>query len=112
MKLRVKALLTHLACLAAVVAASPVLAQDPSTCRAVHFADIGWTDITSTTALASTVFEGLGYQPVTTVASVPISFAGLRSKQARRVARLLVARAGESDCTVHRFEVDPGAATA
>ena len=81
MKSRVKALLAHLACLAAVAAASPVLAQDPAACRAVHFADIGWTDITSTTALASTVFEGLGYQPVTTVASVPISFAGLKSKQ-------------------------------
>ncbi|USU20585.1 choline ABC transporter substrate-binding protein [Paraburkholderia fungorum] len=81
MKLRVKALLACLVCLAAVTAAPPVLAQDPDTCRAVHFADIGWTDITSTTALASTVFEGLGYQPVTTVASVPISFAGLKSKQ-------------------------------
>jgi glycine betaine/proline transport system substrate-binding protein len=85
MKLHIKALLTHLACLAAVagaaVATPPAFAQDPAACRAVHFADIGWTDITSTTALASTVFEGLGYQPVTTVASVPISFAGLKSKQ-------------------------------
>jgi len=61
--------------------ALPSFAQDPESCRAVRFADIGWTDITSTTALAATVFEGLGYQPVTTVASVPISFAGLKSKQ-------------------------------
>ncbi|WP_179402296.1 choline ABC transporter substrate-binding protein [Burkholderia guangdongensis] len=55
--------------------------QDPETCRTVRFADIGWTDITSTTALASTVFEGLGYKPTTTISSVPISFAGLKSKQ-------------------------------
>jgi glycine betaine/proline transport system substrate-binding protein len=81
MKLRINAALTYLACLAAAVISLPALAQDPPACRAVHFADIGWTDITSTTALASTVFEGLGYQPVTTVASVPISFAGLKSKQ-------------------------------
>ncbi|MGY6254277.1 choline ABC transporter substrate-binding protein [Paraburkholderia caledonica] len=85
MELRIKTRLARLAYLAAAfagaVTALPAFAQDPATCRAVHFADIGWTDITSTTALASTVFEGLGYQPVTTVASVPISFAGLKSKQ-------------------------------
>ncbi|HXZ08486.1 MAG TPA: glycine betaine ABC transporter substrate-binding protein, partial [Paraburkholderia sp.] len=80
MKLRVKALSAGVACLVSLLA-SHAYAQDPETCRAVHFADIGWTDITSTTALATTVFEGLGYQPVTTVASVPISFAGLKSKQ-------------------------------
>ena len=55
-------------------------AEDAS-CRTVRFVDIGWTDITSTTALASVVFEGLGYAPRTTVASVPISLAGLKSKQ-------------------------------
>jgi glycine betaine/proline transport system substrate-binding protein len=86
MKLSVKALPVCLAAAvasfaAAVVFAQPAFAQDPESCRAVRFADIGWTDITSTTALASTVFEGLGYQPVTTVASVPISFAGLKTKQ-------------------------------
>jgi len=71
MKLSVKALPVCLAAAvasfaAAVVFAQPAFAQDPESCRAVRFADIGWTDITSTTALASTVFEGLGYQPVTT----------------------------------------------
>ena len=46
---------------------------EAAACRTVRFADIGWTDITSTTALASTVFEALGYKPTTTIASVPIS---------------------------------------
>ncbi|MGU7779217.1 choline ABC transporter substrate-binding protein [Burkholderia sp. PU8-34] len=55
--------------------------QDSESCRNVRFADIGWTDITSTTAMASTVFEALGYKPTTTISSVPISFAGLKSKQ-------------------------------
>jgi len=54
---------------------------EDASCRTVRFVDIGWTDITSTTALASVVFEGLGYAPKTTVASVPISLAGLKSKQ-------------------------------
>lgn len=56
-------------------------AQDAAACRTVRFADIGWTDITSTTALAQTVLKGLGYEPTTTRVSVPISFAGLKSKQ-------------------------------
>lgn len=83
MKSRLHALAATVATAAVLAAtlAQPALAQDPPSCRAVHFADIGWTDITSTTALASAVFEGLGYQPTTTVASVPISFAGLKSKQ-------------------------------
>jgi glycine betaine/proline transport system substrate-binding protein len=54
---------------------------DDASCHTVRFVDIGWTDITSTTALASVLFEGLGYSPRTTVASVPISLAGLKSKQ-------------------------------
>ena len=47
----------------------------------MRFVDIGWSDITATTALATTVFEGLGYNTTKTIASVPISFAGLKSKQ-------------------------------
>lgn len=55
--------------------------NDDASCHTVRFVDIGWTDITSTTALASVLFKGLGYDPKTTVASVPISLAGLKSKQ-------------------------------
>jgi len=56
-------------------------AADPAVCRDVHFADVGWTDIAATTGLASTVFQGLGYRPTKTIASVPITFAGIKSKQ-------------------------------
>jgi glycine betaine/proline transport system substrate-binding protein len=56
-------------------------AADPAVCRDVRFADVGWTDIAATTGLASTVFEGLGYHPTKTIASVPITFAGIKSKQ-------------------------------
>jgi glycine betaine/proline transport system substrate-binding protein len=55
-------------------------AADPSSCRTVRFADVGWTDIAATTAVASTVLEGLGYKPTTTIASVPIAFAGIKKK--------------------------------
>jgi glycine betaine/proline transport system substrate-binding protein len=42
---------------------------------------VGWTDIAATTGIASTVFQGLGYNPTKTIASVPITFAGIKSKQ-------------------------------
>ncbi|HEY4297694.1 MAG TPA: choline ABC transporter substrate-binding protein [Paraburkholderia sp.] len=60
---------------------SSVWAAEPATCRNVRFADVGWTDIAATTGLASTVLEGLGYKPTRTIASVPITFAGVKSKQ-------------------------------
>lgn len=70
------------ACAAALPMQSTLAADThDASCKTVCFVDIGWTDITSTTALASVLFEGLGYSPRTTVASVPISLAGLKSKQ-------------------------------
>ena len=62
--------------LAALIAA-PVLAAEPEKCGAVHFSDVGWTDITATTALASTVLKGLGYEPSVSILSVPVTYAGL-----------------------------------
>ena len=57
--------------------ANPVLAQDD--CSTVRFSDVGWTDITSTTALTSTVLEGLGYQAEDTLLSVPVTYTSLRN---------------------------------
>ena len=62
-------------------AAATAHAADPAVCRNVRFADVGWTDIAATTGLASTIFQGLGYNPTKTIASVPITFAGIKSKQ-------------------------------
>lgn len=70
-----------LAAAAAVLMTTSAYAADPAACRNVRFADVGWTDIAATTGLASTVFEGLGYNPTKTIASVPITFAGIKSKQ-------------------------------
>ncbi|BAL27028.1 glycine betaine/proline ABC transporter system, substrate-binding protein (plasmid) [Azoarcus sp. KH32C] len=55
-------------------------AADPASCRMVRFADVGWTDIAATTAVATTVLEGLGYKPTNTIASVPITFSGIKKK--------------------------------
>lgn len=53
---------------------------DPPSCRTVRFSDVGWTDVTSTTAIASELLSRLGYTPTITVLSVPVTFASLRNK--------------------------------
>ena len=60
---------------AAVIAlgAVPAFAQDAESCEAVEFSDVGWTDITATTALTTTVLEGLGYAPDIKILSVPVT---------------------------------------
>ena len=49
-------------------------------CQAVRLSDIGWTDVTSTTALFSSLLQQLGYQPKITVLSVPVTFAAMKNK--------------------------------
>ncbi len=66
---------------AAAPATTAAAGAEAKTCGTVKFADIGWTDITATTALTSTVLEGLGYKAEATIASVPIAFAGLKKGQ-------------------------------
>ncbi len=46
-------------------------------CETVRFSDVGWTDITATTAVASTVLEGLGYESDVQVLSVPVTYTAL-----------------------------------
>jgi glycine betaine/proline transport system substrate-binding protein len=59
----------------AVIAAAPAFAD----CSEVTFSDVGWTDITTTTATATHILEGLGYKVDTKVLSVPVTFASLES---------------------------------
>lgn len=54
---------------------------DPATCKTVKFSDVGWTDITATTAATSAVLKGLGYAPHTDVLSVPVTYQSLHNKQ-------------------------------
>jgi glycine betaine/proline transport system substrate-binding protein len=46
-------------------------------CDTVIFSDVGWTDITATTAATALVMEALGYETETKVLSVPVTYAGL-----------------------------------
>ncbi len=46
-------------------------------CDAVTFSDVGWTDITATTAATTTVLEALGYDTTTRVLSVPVTYVSL-----------------------------------
>lgn len=56
-----------------------VLAADPGSCKQVRFSDVGWTDITATTAAAAVVLDALGYEPTETVLSVPVTYASLKN---------------------------------
>ncbi len=48
-----------------------------SQCDTVRFSDVGWTDITATTAVATEVIEGLGYKTTTQLLSVPVTYTSL-----------------------------------
>ena len=57
----------------------PVVAHaaEPEQCKTVNFSDVGWTDITVTTATTSEILKGLGYKPRTTMISVPVTYKSL-----------------------------------
>ncbi len=46
-------------------------------CDKIVFSDVGWTDITATTAAASVIAEALGYETETKLLSVPVTYTGL-----------------------------------
>ncbi|MHA3913596.1 choline ABC transporter substrate-binding protein [Halovulum sp. GXIMD14793] len=48
-------------------------------CEEVTFSDVGWTDITATTAATKTVLEALGYDVDVKVLSVPITYASMKT---------------------------------
>lgn len=57
-----------------------VQAAEPASCQKVRFSDVGWTDITATTATASLILEALGYQPETQVLSIPVTYSSMKNK--------------------------------
>lgn len=57
----------------ALCAATPAFAD----CGKITFSDVGWTDITATTAATSLVLEALGYETETKVLSVPVTYISL-----------------------------------
>lgn len=59
----------------------PVTAAQDAACRAVRFADVGWSDIAATTGLAAVILDALGYKPSTVVASIPVALDAMKHKQ-------------------------------
>jgi glycine betaine/proline transport system substrate-binding protein len=55
-------------------------AAEPASCGTVHFADVGWTDITATTATTSFILKALGYDTDIKVLSVPVTYTSLKNK--------------------------------
>jgi glycine betaine/proline transport system substrate-binding protein len=80
MKMRIaRALLSALAVGIAFMA-SPSLAAEGPACRTPRLADIGWTDVTVTTAVAGRIFQGLGYTPKIQVLSLPVTYVSMKNK--------------------------------
>lgn len=63
-----------------VLGAAGAAAQEAESCGKVRFSDVGWTDITATTATATTILKGLGYETEVTVLSVPVTYTSLKNK--------------------------------
>ncbi len=48
-------------------------------CEKVTFSDVGWTDITATTAATTLVLDALGYETDIKVLSVPVTYTAMKS---------------------------------
>jgi len=57
-----------------------VQAADAESCKTVRFADVGWTDIQATTAVAGVVLDAIGYEQDVQVLSVPVTYQSLKNK--------------------------------
>ena len=71
---------TAAAALAALTITTAAQAADPESCKSVRFSDVGWTDITSTTAMVSRILTGLGYEPKTQLLAVPVTYESMKNK--------------------------------
>ena len=55
-------------------------AAEPESCGTGRLSDVGWTDITATTAASTEILKALGYQTEIKVLSVPVTYASLGNK--------------------------------
>ena len=62
-----------------ILAAGAAQAADPESCATIRLSDPGWTDITSTNGVASTLLTALGYKPDVKTLSVPIGYEAMKS---------------------------------
>ena len=65
---------------AAALSAGPAEAGDAAACKTVKFADVGWTDITATTAVTARILRRSATSRASTVLSVPVTYASMKNK--------------------------------
>ena len=84
--------IVHAVLAASILGLSPALAADPESCKTVRLSDPGWTDITSTDAIASVLLAGLGYAPEVKTLSVPIGYRAMKDGDSPRAVAYCTAR--------------------
>ena len=52
-------------------------AANAAECGKVTFSDVGWTDITATTAATTVVLDALGYETNVKILSVPVTYVAM-----------------------------------
>jgi len=57
----------------------PAQSLQANQCDTVRFSDVGWTDITATTATTSVVLESMGYKTKTQLLSVPVTYKSIEN---------------------------------
>ena len=62
------------------VVAGTATAGDSEACKKVRLSDVGWTDITATTAMTAAILQAMGYDSEIQQLSVPVTFASLKNK--------------------------------
>lgn len=65
--------------LSATLMAGPAFAGDPASCAKPRFSDVGWTDISATTAIGNQILQSLGYKPNVVILSVAVTFKSLEN---------------------------------
>jgi glycine betaine/proline transport system substrate-binding protein len=64
----------------ALAVAGPAVAGDNGACKKVRLSDVGWTDITATTAMTAAMLQAMGYDSEIQQLSVPVTYASLKNK--------------------------------
>ena len=75
----IKSTLAALALSTAMLSANSAMAagHEAASCSTVRFSDVGWTDITATTAATTFLLKALGYETDIKVLSVPVTYQSL-----------------------------------
>jgi glycine betaine/proline transport system substrate-binding protein len=77
--MKIKIVMTALALSTALMSSAPAFAasHEAASCGMVRFSDVGWTDITATTAATTFILKSLGYETDIKVLSVPVTYQSL-----------------------------------